>query len=81
MLDDLARQAEDASDDVVANCSHRPERRHPVNPMPPHRWKGPGVLGATGPGEHGPFGPWPGPADPEEDNTPTRAQRPERSLE
>ncbi len=29
-------------------------------PMP-HRTKGPGVLGAAGPGEKGPFGRWPEP--------------------
>ncbi len=28
-------------------------------PLPPHRTKGPGTLGATGPGGTGPFGLWP----------------------
>jgi len=38
--------------------------------MPPHRWKGLGVLGAAGPGEeHGLFGPWPDPAETGEETT------------
>lgn len=30
-------------------------------PLPPIRTKGPGVLGASGPGSTGPFGRWPDP--------------------
>jgi hypothetical protein len=37
-----------------------------VIPVPLHRWKDPGLLGATDPRERGPFGPWP---EPEEDET------------
>ncbi|MFH8786965.1 hypothetical protein [Streptomyces roseoverticillatus] len=32
-------------------------------PLPPHRTKGPGMLGAPGPGSDGPFGCWPDDAD------------------
>lgn len=34
--------------------------------LPPHRTKGGVLLGADGPGDDGPFGPWGG-ADPETD--------------
>ncbi|MFC8242941.1 hypothetical protein [Streptomyces chartreusis] len=34
---------------------------------PPHRTKGPGVLGAEGPGQAGPFGRWIGPGGDEAD--------------
>ena len=35
--------------------------------LPAHRTKGPNVVGASGPGQAGPFGRWPGPADEDED--------------
>lgn len=36
--------------------------------MPPHRTKGPGVLGAAGPGQPGPFGRWPHAGEDQEDD-------------
>ncbi|MFJ2478082.1 hypothetical protein ACIOWI_34835 [Streptomyces sp. NPDC087659] len=29
--------------------------------LPPHRTKGPGAVGTSGPGQAGPFGRWPDP--------------------
>ncbi|MBI0377288.1 hypothetical protein JBE27_13685 [Streptomyces albiflaviniger] len=37
-------------------------------PLPPHRTKGPGVLGATAEQPIGPFGRWPDDADHDQDN-------------
>jgi hypothetical protein len=37
----------------------------------PHRTKGPGVLGAVGPGDTGPFGRWPEPDQDSEPDTDT----------
>ena len=36
-----------------------------------HRQKGPPQLGATGPGDHGPFGPWPSDTDQHDDHDDT----------
>ncbi|MER5974521.1 hypothetical protein ABT112_33275 [Streptomyces sp. NPDC002055] len=42
-------------------------------PLPPHRTKGPGVLGATPERPNGPFGRWPDPAADEDTGEPTAA--------
>ncbi|MFJ3309636.1 hypothetical protein ACIPSA_42830 [Streptomyces sp. NPDC086549] len=39
-------------------------------PLPPHRTKGPGVLGATPEQPAGPFGRWPGPGEDEDQGEP-----------
>jgi hypothetical protein len=44
-----------------------------VIPMPPHRTKGPGALGAPGPGANGSFGRWPEP----DKNDPAQGPPPE----
>jgi hypothetical protein len=40
----------------------------------PHRTKGPGVLGAQGPGQAGPFGRWPDGTEDDETDTPGDTQ-------
>lgn len=42
-------------------------------PLPPHRTKGPGVLGAERPGDVGPFGRRPDPDETEEEKDETRS--------
>ncbi|WP_207931125.1 hypothetical protein [Streptomyces sp. 8K308] len=55
VLHTLVEQTEDQADDVVAAL------------LAQHRTKGPGVLGAEGPGHIGPFGRWPDIEDGDQD--------------
>ncbi|MFG2949874.1 hypothetical protein [Streptomyces adustus] len=64
LMERLTRQVLGGTNDEVlellAQQLHRRGEPH-VIPLPPIRTKGPGVLGAAGPGSCGPFGRWPEP--------------------